>query len=232
MSNCVIITGASSGLGRELSKIYAAAGWFLIINGQDRRRLAETAEMCSRKPGDVLQCAGDLRDDSVLRELGFFAEMHHCKHLITSAALYHNCPFEKMAASSIEELLTVNAIAVMKTIRVVLPAMIDLRNGTIVGINSSAGKNAAVNETAYVASKHALTGFFKTLRFELRTSGVRVMDIFIGGMKTPMMKDRPDYNLLMDPVEVAQVIFQNVTNPIHSAQIEELSLGRFIFPLV
>ena len=102
--------------------------------------------------------------------------------------------------------------------------------GSIIHINSIAGKNLAPDEAHYSASKFAVRGFLQSFRFEAREKGVRVLDVFPGAIQTPMCTDRPGYDKMMDSKEVAEAIYAavNMNNTcLQTAQIEELHLGRF-----
>lgn len=81
--------------------------------------------------------------------------------------------------------------------------------GTIVFINSSAGKQGYPNHTLYSAAKCGLNGFTQSLRLEAKKHGIRVMSIYSGGVKTDFynkVKIKPDVNQYMEPKKVAEIV--------------------------
>ena len=101
--------------------------------------------------------------------------------------------------------------------REVLPGMRSRKRGFIVNVASLAGKNAFAGGTAYVASKHAVLGFSRTLMLEVRKDGVRVLAICPGSVDTPLMRDQavltPNIDSILKPEDVAQAILDALRMP-------------------
>lgn len=223
--DAALITGASSGLGRELAIQFSQSTYphsnHVILSGRNERELQKTRDLCAGPHNTTLVC-GDLRDSGTILRLASLAESYSIQYLICCAGVY----YRGSVLNDTSYLIDINTKSTINLIRNVYP---HLRPGTsIVHINSVAGKNISPDEAAYSASKHAVTGFLRSFRFEARQRGVRVLDVFPGAIQTPMTVDRANYPDLMPPFEVAQIIHTIVTLPLETAQIEELHLGRII----
>jgi short-subunit dehydrogenase len=218
-SGCVVITGAGSGLGRELAIRYAQNDYRTILNGRCRDHLDETAEMCF----DSTIITGSLADDRIIYLIGQQARMHKATDLVCCAGQYLRGDIIQDTYGHPKAIIDTNVIGTINLIRELAHKLM----GTIVNINSVAGKNIAPNEAIYSASKHALTGFFKSFRLEAAVRGIRVLDVFLGAMQTRMMAHREDYAKLINPKEAAAAIFQAATTTYKSLQVEELTIGRW-----
>src|SRR6476660_5569884 len=96
--------------------------------------------------------------------------------------------------------MATNLLSLYLMTREVLPDMRRRRRGTIVNVASLAGRNGFVGGTAYVASKHAVLGFSKSLMLEARKDNVRVVAICPGSVETRMLRDQP--LLKTDPAKI------------------------------
>ena len=235
-----LIAGASGGLGRELAIKFSHIRYgdprvtdihipsnHVILSGRNMRALEYTRDRCADPANTTIVC-GDLNDGDVLRQLRSFAHLYAIRYLICSAGEYLSGPLESRTSEEISDNLASN-LAAIKLVREIYPVMLEYRTGTIVNINSVAGKNIAPDECVYSASKHALTGFFKSLRMEARKRNIRIMDVFPGGMNTPMAASRADKDYFISPQEAAQIIHLNATSSHSTVAVEELTLGRCRF---
>lgn len=214
-----IITGASSGLGRELAIRFSGLG-HVILSGRNEIELNKTRTLC-REPHNTTLVYGDLRDTAVCSRLAGFANLYAISYLICCAGEYASGPIEGMSFLDAARILDSNLLSTVNLIREVYPYM--RQKSKIVHINSVAGKAIDSKEPVYCASKHGMAAFLKALRFEARTKQIRIMDVFPGGIQTPMMDDNPK---LMDINEIADTIFTTATLRSGTCQIEELHLGR------
>lgn len=229
-----LVTGASSGLGREIAIAFARRNVNVILSGRNMDELIKTQQACiavNTPPVMTVKVPGDLRHPKTVLDLVNFGALHNCRYLVHCAAVYSR-GLVGQTATRAEDIIMPNVVASIDLVQSIYYNVL-IRNGggTICNINSSAGKTGTAGEAYYVASKHAMTGFFKSLRADSRTDQkIRVMDVFLGGTKTPMMADRPDYDYLMEPAEVADVIVTNLSMRPESAQIDEITISRFRFP--
>jgi short-subunit dehydrogenase len=172
----VLITGASTGIGRALALELAAAGAHLALNARDEERLGQAARECAALGAEVLAVPGDVAvpEDCrriVERTVERFAKLDV---LVNNAGLTMWARFDALAdLAPLERLLAVNYLGAARVTAAALPYLRNTR-GLIVAVASVAGLIGVPERTGYAASKHAMVGFFESLRAELRGSGVDV----------------------------------------------------------
>jgi short-subunit dehydrogenase len=158
----VLITGASAGIGRELALLLGAEGARLALGGRDESRLAEVA-------GDLAR--PQFCREQVARTLERFGALDA---LVNNAGVTMWSRFDAVADLAVyERLLAVNYLGAVHTTAAALPALRAAR-GLIVAVASIAGLTGLPERSGYAASKHAMVGFFESLRIELAGSGVDV----------------------------------------------------------
>jgi short-subunit dehydrogenase len=135
---------------------------------------------------------------------------------------------EKMTVCHMKEVMETNLIMPMILTRKIWPLFRDLGGGVIININSMAGKEGGSNESVYCASKHGLAGFSKALQFDATRDNIRVINVYLGAMDTPMSNGRKDQEKFMDPVEVASIIESLVIDP-GTLRINEITLTRQVY---
>jgi short-subunit dehydrogenase len=184
--NVVIITGASSGIGRALAHALAAQGAWLALAARDAERLEAVAGECRTLGG---------RAASVPTDVGVQAQ---CQNLITRTVqefgridtLINNAGISMWAGfvditdpAVLGSLMQVNYLGGVYCTYYALPYLRQTQ-GRIVGVSSLAGKMGVPTRTGYAASKHAMAGFFDSLRIELADQGVSVTMIYPGFVRT------------------------------------------------
>ena len=196
--NVCIVTGASSGIGRELALLLADQGALLVLVARNERRLHSTAEACRRLGGRSLVLPADVKDEAQCRQLveETVREYGRIDTLINNAGISMMASFEDVADLAVmRSLVTETSIDVDRRIMEVnyygsvycthyaLPYLLKTR-GRIVGVSSLAGKTGVPTRSFYAASKHAMAGFFDTLRIELADRGVSVTMVYPGYVAT------------------------------------------------
>ena len=228
--HAALITGASSGIGRELAIAFSQTG-HVILSGRNIERLEETRKLC-KDPGNTTLACGDLKNTATLIQLSSLSDLYRLRYLICCASEYHKVAGDPDIDAT-ERILTSNLLSTIKLIKLITPVLLRSGGGTVVHLNSVAGRNASPDEDDYSASKHGMSGFMKAHRFKYRERGIRCMDVFLGGMRSEMTRLRKDFDYLIDTHEAAHLIHTAATfapTSLHSLQIEELSIGRFNFP--
>ncbi len=172
----VLITGASEGIGRALALALAAPGVRLALNARNAARLAQAAAECAARGAAVLALPADVSQQQdcaqlVARAVERFGGLDI---LVNNAGITMWSRFDAISDFSVfERLLSVNYLGAVYTTAAALPHLRAAR-GLIVAVASIAGLTGVPERTAYAASKHALVGFFESLRIELAGSGVDV----------------------------------------------------------
>lgn len=222
----VFITGASRGLGKALAEIFADNNHNLLGPDDAYRLILHCKNSELQKPIGI-ECHivnGDLVLDGEIQKLASVAERRDIDILINNAGIYCNKPFSEMSEDDFRETIKTNLLAPMFLTRALWPAL-KKKSGLIININSHAGKSGTNGETAYCASKHGLRGFSSALQFDATKDGIRIIDVFLGAMKTDMTKGRENFDKLINPAEAAKAIF-NLCENYQSLRITEIDISR------
>jgi len=172
----VILTGASEGIGRALALALAPQQLSLVLAARNGERLAELAAECERAGSRALAVPTDVADEKQCRALidAAIARFGRLDVLINNAGSTMWSRFDVLADWSVfESLMRVNYLSSVYLTGMALP-WIRQTQGRIVAVASVAGFTGVPERTAYAASKHAMVGFFDSLRIELAGSGVSV----------------------------------------------------------
>ncbi len=184
--NVVIITGASTGIGREVALQLADQGAWLALAARSAEQLESVAAECRQRGGKAIAIPTDVADESQCKRLIDRAAVEYGRidTLINNAGISMWAKFEDLKDLSIlDQIMRVNYLGSAYLTAYALPYLKRTR-GRIVGVSSLAGKNGVPTRSGYAASKHALAGFFDTLRIELADSGVSVTMIYPGFVKS------------------------------------------------
>ena len=180
----VWITGASSGIGRSLALAFAAAGARLILSARHREALAEVQRGCGAAevrlvPFDLAEL--DVVPARVAEALACFGGVDIMVH---NAGLAARDRVTNTTRAVHERVLRTNYLGPALLTREILPSMLEQGGGHFVVISSLSGKYGGPLLSAYAASKHALHGFFESLRAEEHDRGIVVTFIVPGFIKT------------------------------------------------
>ncbi len=177
------ITGASSGLGRALALELGALGAKLIISGRDQAALSRIAAV----PGiDARILAFDLEDSMARAKAAHsaLAAFGSLDFLILNAGVSQRSAFTETSEEVFSKIMETNFTSSVEITRIVLPVMLRQGKGTILCVSSLAGLMGAPLRSAYSASKHALAGFYESIRAELEGSGVKIHMVYPGFVNT------------------------------------------------
>ena len=168
----ILITGAAGGLGAALCHGFAAQGARIAAMDRDRERLDA---LVASLPAGTLAIAGDLTDpvlceDAVRQTVARFGALDV---LVNNAGISHRSLLADTDPAVIRRVMEVNFFGALQITHAALPHLIDTR-GMVAAISSVAGFAPLLGRTGYSASKHALHGFFDTLRTEVEDRGVGV----------------------------------------------------------
>lgn len=187
----IVVTGASSGIGRELAVALARRGAFLTLAARSIEALEETAQACRAAGGRALavRCDVSRKDDCDALVAAAVAEYGGVDALVNNAGISMWGRFEELSDLSVaERIMQVNYLGALYCTHAALPHL-KARRGLVVAISSLTGKAGVPTRSAYAASKHAMQGFFDSLRIELRDTGVDVLVVSPGFVATPI-RDR------------------------------------------
>lgn len=184
--NVVVITGASAGIGCQVALQLAEEGARLSLAARHEAPLLEVAWACRHRGGQAITVPTDVADQEACRRLieRTTAEYGRMDTLINNAGITMWTRFDEIRdLGPIERIMEVNYWGSVYCTRYALPHLKKTR-GRIVGISSLTGKTGVPTRSGYAASKHAMAGFFDSLRIELAPSGVSVTMIYPGFVST------------------------------------------------
>ncbi|OWF37619.1 dehydrogenase/reductase SDR family member 7-like [Mizuhopecten yessoensis] len=182
----VWITGASSGIGEELAYELARAGCRLVLSARRTKELERVKKECmlrgSVKDEDILILTLDCIDfdshkSAVDKVLAHFKKIDV---LVNNAGRSQRAEWVKTGLQVDRDVLELNVLGVLSLTKLVLPHMADRRSGHIVNVSSIAGKLGAPLSGSYTGAKHAIQGWFDSLRVEMFDKNVSVTNICPG----------------------------------------------------
>ena len=185
----VLITGASSGIGRDIALTFAKMGARVALLARRADVLESLAAEIAEAGGEALVLAADVTRradvrDAVDRALAHFGRIDV---LINSAGIAIPDRVETMPPEDLERMMSVNLMGTLHTMQAVLPAMRAAGAGSIVNIASLAGRRGMPPLGAYCATKFAVVGLTEALRVELYGTGIRLSLVMPGVIDTPMV---------------------------------------------
>ncbi|MBT2727620.1 SDR family oxidoreductase [Bacillus sp. ISL-75] len=210
----IIITGAGSGLGKELAHLFSQKGYHLLLTGRTFDKLTTTKEEIEASGGsaDILPIdIGNAKD--VSKKAEEISHTYNIYGLVNNAGVGHFGPFVEMDEHHITEMINTNVSGTILMTKAILPQLLKTSDGRILNIISTAGLRGKVNEAVYVASKFAIRGFTESLQKEYEGSGIKFNAVYMGGMDTPFWDNSDhvkDTSRFRSPREVAEMIIEQM----------------------
>lgn len=190
----VWITGASSGIGEALAKEFAQQGAKLILSARNENELNRVKESCNTAPENVYILPLDLSlsTDIQPKSLWAMARWERIDYLINNAGIASRGQVVKTEMDVFRKVMETNFFGSIALTKEVLPSMLSKKMGHIVVVSSMAGKLGSPLLSTYSSSKHALHGFFDTLRTEVRKAGIYITIVVPGFINTPILVNAMD----------------------------------------
>jgi short-subunit dehydrogenase len=241
----VVITGASSGIGRETALMFALRGARLVLAARSDDALKTLSDEVHRLGG---------RAEIAICDVAEFDQVHRVAELaahrfgridvwINNAAVSTYGTAEQMEIEEIHRVLHVNLFGQIHGMKAALPHL-RLSHGTLINVTSVLGKRAAPLQAAYSAAKHGIIGFSEALRVELRHGNVPVdvVDVRPSGINTPLFEHarskigvRPQpIPPVYEPRTVAEAVLAAADKPVREVVVgaagRMLEIGQRLSP--
>ena len=225
----VLITGASSGIGKSLALELSGKGYELILSSRNMDSLNDVANSVSKLGGKAHVIQMDITRADSVKELFVKAKKIGFVGIVVNNAGFGK--FDSIQNIDIEDWdsqLSVNLRGSFLITKFFSESMIHNKRGMFVYINSVAGKKAYPYSSAYVASKFGLLGFSRSMRAELREHNIKVISIHPGAIDTAFWDNvEGDFprNQMMSSENVAKTIVHAICAP-DNVVLEELDIQR------
>jgi short-subunit dehydrogenase len=211
----VLITGASSGIGKAIALLFAKEGADLCLVARRGEELSKVAKQCRAFGVTVLNIPADITDELQVKRTAqeSLASFKKIDILINNAGYGKYGPFATTPIDEWDRMWMVNVRGVVLVTQAILPSMIAAESGHIVNISSIHGIHTSANASAYCATKFAVTALTEVLAKELWKDGIKVSTVCPGGVLTPFLGVPPGEKNqeFLEPEEVAQVVLDVVT---------------------
>ena len=213
----VVISGAAGGLGRALALRFGRGGARVVALDRDAEALESLRQELATAGHDALTLPCDVTDErACAAAIGAAVDRFgRIDAVINNAGISHRSPFEATATAVLRRVMDVNLFGAIHLTRPALPALRRSR-GLVVAVSSVAGYTPLIARTGYAASKHAVHGFFESLRTEVAADGIDVMLVCPSFIATGI--DRNALGADGQAVTHAQVVVGRRLTPDHVAE--------------
>lgn len=180
----ILVTGASSGIGRATAIECSKAGARVILMGRNQERLNETLSACEGIGHQFIQC--DLADINILSEI--LCDIPDLDGIVFNAGVNTKYLVKNLTKDKIDEIFHVNYYAPVLMTQMFLKKKRMKKNASIVFVSSISTSFAAISNSVYASSKGALNSFMRCLAMEIAPRGMRANVIQPGMIETPILK--------------------------------------------
>lgn len=226
----VVITGASSGIGRATAHTFAARGERLVLVARRDDALAQVATECEHVgAAETLTIACDVTAPDALIAVveAALARFGRVDVWVGNASVFGYGTLTAMPRASFARILEVSLVAQIEGVRAVLPHFLSRGSGAIVLVGSLYSRVAAPYLSAYVTAKHGLLGFAESVRHEVRRAGIAVSTVLPATVDTPIYQSAANHTgarvhplpPVVHPRRVARVIERRSRHPRPTTQV-------------
>lgn len=190
MGQVVVITGASSGIGRATAHEFARQGARIVLAARNEQALQEVAAEVRELGGVAHVVVTDVGRAALVENLAQEAveRFGHVDAWVNGAAIMLYATIEETTLDEFERLMDVNYMGQVRSVKAALPVMKQQGHGTIINVGSVESHRAMPYQGAYTASKHAVKAFTDALRMEmqLEQTGIEVVGVYPASVNTPL----------------------------------------------
>jgi short-subunit dehydrogenase len=207
------VTGASSGIGREVAAQLVVAGWTVAISA---RRAADLQSLADEYSGKMIVAPLDITDEAAVRAAvaKITAESGRpIARAVLNAGVYIRDTAPDFSVANFKTQMDVNLLGTANCLAALMPGMIAAKRGQIVIVASVAGLNGLPGAVTYSATKAALISMAQSLKFDLDKAGVAIAVVLPGFVKTPgTAGNRYDMPYLMEVADAARDIMKGMAS--------------------
>lgn len=228
MKKIALVTGATSGIGRETARILARNNYKIILCGRREHRLMELEKELSEFT-EIHALSFDVRDKKAVFESinSLPSAFSNIDVLINNAGNAHGLDsIQNGDLDDWDAMIDINLKGLLYVSKAIIPKMIEQKSGHIINIGSVAAKEVYPNGNVYCASKHAVDALNKSMQMDLNPYGIRVGAIHPGMVETEFSEVRfkgdtdraaNTYKNLkpLKPEDIADIIYFIVSRPYH-----------------
>ena len=203
----VLVTGASQGIGAAVARAFALRGWRVALVARSADGLARTARECAEAGGEARPVACDVTDDAAVEAMAADVLRWDVPDVVVNnAGAFVPGGLLETTPRAFREQIEVNVVSAFLVTRALLAPMLARGSGRVLMMGSVASVRGYAGGVAYGAAKHALLGLARSLREEVKGSGVSVTTLLPGAVRTASWDgtDLPD-DRFMPPEDVARV---------------------------
>jgi short-subunit dehydrogenase len=208
----VLISGATGGMGEEITKLLSKEGCRLALFARREEKLAEISKKLSEQKTQCIYKKCDVKNKDDIRDAVTltYTQYERIDIAILIAGILVPNPIQRFDSSIIKETIDVNFMSNIYFLEYILPIMKKQRSGIIAAVSTLPDKRGVAGWGAYGASKAALSLFMESLRAEIQQRyGISIITIKPGSVETPMIegKHRPG---ALQPEEAAKIIINGI----------------------
>ncbi len=219
----IVITGASSGIGRATALQFAGKGATVVLAARREEALRDVAAECEALGSRALAIPTDVTDEAAVEALARSAveQFGRIDVWINNAGVTMYGLFHDTDVRSNRRVVEVNLLGVIHGSHAALTYMRERGSGVIINMSSGFGKFAAAYQAAYVATKFGVRGFSEALRLDLKGTGIEVCTVMPTSIDTPIYRYAANYTghllrpigHLLEPEKVAQTLVRLAQKP-------------------
>jgi len=226
-----LVTGASSGIGKEVAKRFAKEGALVILTARNLDKIKEVQKEIEKNNGNVESYSMDITNRNQINETikNIIKKYNKIDILVNNAGIIKPGSIDEVSYEDFDAHVNINLLGYFNCIKETVPYMLKEKSGNIVNIITSTVKNTKARRLAYAASKYGQAGLSNALHEDLKDKGISVVAVYPGKTDTPihdpyMDQDDPKREKMLKPEEVAEVVLEAALMPAEN-DVKELIIN-------